>query len=113
MRKTPLGGLVSSLAFVLACEDSTGPQQAGREKLDPEAGSAPAAVPQIVEFDPETGRMTILDQNLSNPLRDFYGVKPGNAGSGEAIIVFVGSASKTGQDGDAVEGGDTIVNLRC
>ncbi len=111
MRKSPLGGLVSSLAFVLACEDSTGPQQVGRVKIDPEAGLA--AVPQIVEFDQETGRITILDQNLSNQLRDFYGVRPGTAGSGEAVIVFVGSASKTRQDGDAIDGGDIIVNLRC
>ncbi len=111
MRKSPLGGLVSSLAFVLACEESTGPQQAGREKSDPEAGNAPA-VPQIVEFDPETGRIIILDQNLSNQLRDFYGVEPGAAGSGEAVIVFVGSASKARQEGDAIDA-ESIVNLRC
>lgn len=110
MRKSPLGGLVSSLAFVLACEESTGPQQA--LKSDPEAGNAPAAVPQIVEFDPETGRITILDQNLSNQLRDFYGVEPGAAGSGQAVIVFVGSASKAQQEGDAIDS-ETIVNLRC
>ena len=113
MRKSPLGGLVSSLAFVLACEDSTGPQQAGRVKIDPEAGDAPAAAPQIVEFDPEMGRITILDQNLSDQVREFYGVSPGTAGSGEAVIVFVGSASKTRQDGDDINGGDLIVNLRC
>ena len=111
MRKSPLGGLVSSLAFVLACEESTGPPQAGQS--DPEAGNAPAAVPQIVEFDPETGRITILDQNLSNQLREFYGVEPGAAGSGEAVIVFIGSASKTRQDGDTIDAGDSIVNLRC
>jgi len=79
MRK-PLGGLVSSLAFVLACEDSTGPQQATSAKIDPSGSGANGSCPQIVQFDRETGRITILDPELSNQLRAYYGVQPGAAG---------------------------------
>lgn len=110
----PLGGLVSSLVFVLACEDASGPQQAATAKIDAQGASdAAVACPQIVQFDPETGRITILDPQLSNQLRDFYGVKPGAAGSGEAVIVFFGGAEKAGQDGDSITNAGTIVNLRC
>ncbi len=109
MRKQ-LGGLVSSLAFVLACEDATGPEAAATSKVDP--GTA-GSCPQLIEFDRETGRMTILDPNLSNQLRAFYGVQPGAAGEGQAVIVFTGTQSKAGADGDEIRGGDTIVNYRC
>lgn len=109
MRKQ-LGGLVSSLAFVLACEDATGPEQAATSKVDPGNGGS---CPQLVEFDNETGRMTILDAQLSDQLRAFYGVQPGASGEGGAVIVFVGSQSKSGAGDDAIRGADTVVNLRC
>ena len=112
MRK-PLGGLVSSLAFVLACEDATGPQQTTSAKLDANGGGNPGTCPQIVQFDRETGRITILDPELSSQLRDFYGVQPGTAGAGEAVVVFIGGAAKAGGEGDAIQAGDTILNLRC
>ena len=110
----PLGGLVSSLVFVLACEDASGPQQVATAKTEAQGGSdAAVACPQIVQFDPDTGRITIVDPQLSNQLRDFYGVKPGAAGSGEAVIVFFAGAEKAGQDGDSITNSGTIVNLRC
>ena len=109
----PLGGLVSSLVFVLACEDAAGPQPAATAKIDASGGSDGAvACPQIVQFDTETGRITILDPELSKQLREFYGVKPGAAGSGDAVVVFFG-AEKAGQDGDSLTNAGTIVNLRC
>ena len=104
---------MSSLAFVLACEDATGPQQATSTKIDPNGGGTAGSCPQIVQFDRDTGRITILDPELSNQLRAYYGVQPGAAGAGEAVVVFVGAAAKTGQAGDTIEGGDTILNLRC
>jgi len=109
MRKQ-LGGLVSSLAFVLACEDATGPQQAATSKVDP---GIDGSCPQLVEFDSETGQMTILDSRLSNQLRAFYGVQSGAAGQGTAVIVFVGSQAKSGAGDDAIRGADTVVNYRC
>lgn len=113
MRK-PLGGFVSSLVFVLACEDSTAPQQAATAKIDPADGSGTlAACPQIVEFDRDSGRITILDPELSRQLRAFYGLAPGAAGAGEAVVVFVGTPAKTGHEGDMIHGADTILNLRC
>lgn len=112
MRK-PLGGLVSSLAFVLACEDSTGPQQAATAKIDPHGSGTNGSCPQIVQFDRETGRITILDQELSSQLRAYYGVQPGASGVGEAVVVFVGAPAKAVDTGDTIHGGDTILNLRC
>ena len=112
MRK-PLGGLVSSLAFVLACEDAIGPSPAGTGKIEANDGESTAVCPQIVQFDRDTGRITILDPELSAQLRAFYGVHPGTAGSGEAVVVFIGGAAKAGGAGDTIESGDTILNLRC
>ena len=109
MRKQ-LGGLVSSLVFVLACEDATGPEPAATSKVDP---GSDGSCPRLVEFDRETGQMTILDPTLSEQLRAFYGVEPGAAGEGEAVIVFVGRTAKTGPDGEEILGADTVVNYRC
>ena len=111
MRKQ-LAGLISSLAFVVACEDATAPETTASKATPPDGGTSGGNCPQIVEFDSETGQITILDENLSRRLREFYGVMPGTNGSGQAVVVFVGGAAKTGGD-DAIQGVDTVVNLRC
>lgn len=109
MRKQ-MTGLISSLAFVVACEDATAPETTPSK---PDSGGTPGqSCPQIVEFDSETGQITILDENLSQRLRDFYGVEPGTNGEGQAVVVFVGSPAKSGAD-DVIQGADTVVNLRC
>ena len=110
MRKQ-LTGLISSLAFVVACEDATAPETTA-SKAEPQIDGSGGNCPQIVEFNSETGQITIVDENLSRRLREFYGIAPGSNGTEQAVVVFVGTAAKAGGD-ETIHGADTVVNLRC
>jgi hypothetical protein len=113
MRK-PVGGLVSSLLFVFGCNDSTGPDEPQRRKASaqPEP-SVSAGCPAQVRFDAETGRMTIVGPELSERIRAFYGLEPGEGGTGEAVITFTGQRAKVGENGSFIDGGDVVVDYRC
>ncbi len=87
MKKTALGGLVSSLVFSFGCNDSQGPAHQGAADAAA-ADKAPCDhAPQIL-FDPDTGQMTIVGDELSDAVRASLGIGDDEASSRQATLLF-------------------------
>jgi hypothetical protein len=97
---------------VFGCNDSTAPNEPQPLKTTSSHESNVTA-PAQVRFDSETGRMTIVSSQLSERIRAFYGLEPGEGGTGEAMITFVSGTSKAGTGGSFIDDGDTVVDYRC
>lgn len=113
MKKPILGGLVSSLVFALGCNESSSPTA-----VDPTDGSGSSKgscdhAPEVV-FDPETGRITIVSDELNAALRQHLELADGEGGTSAATVVFHPRMRKLGDEiGLSVADDHGEVNIGC
>ena len=97
MKRPIVGGLVSSLVFAMGCNNSAGPSDANATAAQQTKLECDHA-PQVL-FDPETGQMTILSDELRDDIRAHLGLENTESGEREATFVFRSRVAKAG-DGD-------------
>ena len=113
MKKPIVGGLVSSLVFAMGCNNSAGPSDGDAALAAQQGKSTCQHAPQVL-FDPETGRMTIVSDELSDAIRAHLDIEEGESGRREATFVFRARVSKAGQaDGWLTAEDHDGVNIDC
>ena len=113
MKKPIVGGLVSSLVFALGCNNAAGPTDGDAARAVEQSKGTCDHAPQVL-FDPETGRMTIVSDELSDAIRAHLDIENGESGQREATFVFRARVSKADQgDGWLTSEDHDGVNIVC
>jgi len=113
MKKPIVGGLVSSLVFAMGCNNSAGPVDGDAALAAQQGKGICDHAPQVL-FDPETGQMTIVSDELSDAIRTHLDIEDGESGQREATFVFRARVSKAGQGDLSLTSEDHDgVNIDC
>lgn len=113
MRKPILGSVVSSLIFALGCNESSSPTAVHTsDDGDSSKGSCDHA-PEVL-FDPETGRITIVSDELNAALREHLDLGDDEGGTSSATVVFHPRVRKLGDEiGLSAADDHGEVNIGC